>query len=130
MLNQGDVCLKPVVGASGELNLTECGSIDVTYPVPQSETLDHCEYYEACHPYHECGWGIVTWDEGAIMVLAYGSYILFMVFNKTIMSKCESSSKYKIHSVDTEKAMAAAVDACRSSIGPGTIHEEVAKSIG
>ena len=44
--------------------------------------------------------GKVYWWESLIMVLVYGSYILFMVHNETILSKCGNS--YKVNPEDDQ----------------------------
>eukprot|EP00929_Paragymnodinium_shiwhaense_P006391 TRINITY_DN10971_c0_g1_i1.p1 TRINITY_DN10971_c0_g1~~TRINITY_DN10971_c0_g1_i1.p1 ORF type:complete len:636 (+),score=117.80 TRINITY_DN10971_c0_g1_i1:32-1909(+) len=59
------------------------------------------------------GPGEITWPEGLIMVLAYGLYVLSMVYNETLMDKlqrlehCVRGKNYQVHpseneAVDTE----------------------------
>ena len=40
--------------------------------------------------------GKVEWWESLIMVLGYGSYIVFMIFNEKIMESCAGSPKYQV----------------------------------
>ena len=120
MLNQGDVCIGPV-GNWSEIN---CTDVALTYPVVATNS----SFFAECDK-RECGWGIVTWDEGLVMVLGYLSYIIFMIFNQTIMDKCAPKNNYKIHTVDTNIALENAITAVRQSMGPMSMNAEIAKAL-